>query len=297
MPVWAPRPEWLSEAVEAVLGQSERAIELIVVDDGCEPPVADLMSEVEDERMRIVRVPHGRVSRARNAGIELAKGAWFRYVDCDDVIAPDSTEHLLEIADGDDGVIAYGSTVVCDEYLRPLSTVSTSHDGRVAELCLLNRFETTIHSLLFPRRIVEQVGPWEPSLVVSQDWDYALRAFEQAEVRGDRRVATYYRTHSGMNSGDVRRGIDGYRQVVERYFERNPEQSGSALERRARAGFHLFAATQSATRLREPGAAFHHLRQALACGPTAAVGALRQQGMPLDPAGGSVRRLLRRPVG
>ena len=57
-----------------------------------------------------------------------------RYVDCDDVIAPDSTEHLLEIAHGDDGVVVYGATLVCDEFLRPLSTVSTSHEGSVAEL-------------------------------------------------------------------------------------------------------------------------------------------------------------------
>ena len=141
------------------------------------------------------------------------------------------------------------------------------------------------------------MGPWEPSLVVSQDWDYALRAFELVDVRGDRHVATYYRTHSTMNSRGVRQGIDGYRQVVEGYFERNPEQRGSALQRRARAGFHLFAATKSATHLREPRAAFGHTLRALACGPTAVMGALRQQGMPFEPARGSVRRLLRRPVG
>lgn len=285
MPVWEPRPEWLRAAVASALGQTGCAIELIVVDDGCERPVAELLSDVDDDRLRVLRVPHGRVSRARNAGMEIARGAWFRFVDCDDVIVLDSTAHLLELAGGDDRVVVYGSTLVCDEHLRPLSTIETTAQGRVAELCLLNRFDTTIHSLLFPRRIVEEIGPWEPAIVVSQDWDYALRALEVADARGDRRVATHYRTHDAMNSRDARKGIEGYRLVVERYFERHPDARGGALERRARAGYHAFAAIQSATRLRRPLAALGHVGRALALAPGTTLAALRLQGaLPFDAA-------------
>ncbi|MFO7573287.1 MAG: glycosyltransferase [Gaiellaceae bacterium] len=285
MPVWQPRPDWLRAAVGSALGQTGCAIELVVVDDGCEVPVAELLADVEDERMRVLRVPHGRVSRARNAGIEAAGGGWFRFIDHDDVIVSDSTAHLLALAGADDRVVTYGATVVCDRELRPVSTITSSSQGRVAEECLLGRFDTTIHSLLFPRTIVEQIGPWEPSIVVSQDWDYALRAFEVAEVRGDQRVATRYRTHEAMNSRDVRRGIEGYELVVRRYFERHPEARKTALERRARAGFHLFAAIQSAARLREYRSAFLHVLRASALDPMGTAVALRKHGaMPLKPA-------------
>ena len=228
MPVWSPRPEWLRAGVESALAQTGCAVELIVVDDGCEPPVAEYLSDVEDERLRIVRVPHGRVSRARNAGIEVARGSWIRFVDYDDVIVVDSTSHLLALADGNDRVITYGATAVCDENLRPLRSMTSDLQGRVAEACLLGRFETTIHSLLFSRAVVDDIGPWEPAIVVSQDWDYAFRGFEVAEVRGDGRIATYYRTHSGMNSRDVNEGVNGYRMVVERYFERHPDERGQS---------------------------------------------------------------------
>jgi O-antigen biosynthesis protein len=295
MPVWSPRIDWLRAAVESALAQTGCSVELVVVDDGCETPVADVLSDVVDERMLVVRVSHGRVSRARNAGIEVARGSWIRFVDYDDVIVEDSTSHLLALADGDDRVITYGATAVCDEDLRPLSVVASDLQGHVARACLLGRFDTTIHSLLFPRRIVDEIGPWEPAIVVSQDWDYALRGFELAAVRGDQRIATFYRTHGGMNSRDVRQGVNGYRLVVERYFERHPDERGRALERSARAGFHLFAAVQGATRLREPSTALRHLGRALVLDPITLLRGLGRNGaMPLRPGRARLRALFRR---
>src|SRR5262245_45010048 len=95
MPAWNPRPDWLREAVSSALAQQRCSIELIVVDDGSDTPVADLLSDLDDARLRLLRVPHGRVSRARNAAIEAARGDYVRFIDCDDVIVADSTAHLL----------------------------------------------------------------------------------------------------------------------------------------------------------------------------------------------------------
>jgi glycosyltransferase involved in cell wall biosynthesis len=293
MPVWSPCPEWLREAVAGALNQVGCAIELIVVDDGCDTPVAELLASVDDPRLQVLRVPHGRVSRARNAGIAAAHGDYFRFIDCDDVIVADSTAHLLGLADGRDLVVAYGATLVCDRELRPYSWIESTLQGDAAERCLLNRFDTTIHSLLFPRRVVDEIGPWEPAIVVSQDWDYALRAFEIAPVRGDTRVATYYRMHGAMNSRNVAEGIRGYRMVVDRYFERHPEQRSTRLHRRANALFHLFAATQLATSLHRYRRALGHLARAFTLDPVTCFAALPRHGaIPLIPAAGRARRLL-----
>ena len=43
MPVWQPRQDWLRPAVETALAQRDCPVELIVVDDGCPTPVADLL--------------------------------------------------------------------------------------------------------------------------------------------------------------------------------------------------------------------------------------------------------------
>lgn len=294
MPAWNPNPDWLLQAVNSALGQRRCAIELVVVDDGSDTPVEPLLADVADDRLRVLRVPHGRVSRARNAAIEVARGDFLRFIDCDDVIPPDSTAHLLSLA-GDDDVVTYGATLVCDDRLEPVAVIGSSVQGDASELCLLNRFSTTIHSLLFPRRLVDEIGPWEPAIVVSQDWDYALRAFERAPVRGDNEIVTHYRTHARMNSRNAEEGIRGYRLVVDRYFTRHPEQLGSRLQSRAEALFHLFAAVQLATSLRRYRAALAELARAFAREPLTTITALPRHGtLPFLPASGRRSRFLPR---
>lgn len=271
MPVWKPRRDWLLQAVSSALGQRGCAIELVIVDDGSDEPVAELLESAHDPRLTVVRTDHLGASSARNAGLARARGSHVRFIDGDDVITEESTAHLLELMRDDDDVITYGSTLVCDQELRPLTEISTNVQGPAVTACLLNRFDVSIHSLLFHRRIVDATGPWERSLTVSEDWDFVLRTLDHARVRGDREVATHYRMHEDMSSRDLAAGIEGYRRVVERYFERHPEMRGTMLEREAEAEWHLFAAEQVLTRWGEYSASLGHLRHALPVQPWRAV--------------------------
>jgi succinoglycan biosynthesis protein ExoO len=79
MPVWRPRREWFLLAVRSVLAQEDCNLELILVDDGSPEPAADLLGEVRDSRLRLLRIPHGGPYHARNVGIEAARG---EFVQC-----------------------------------------------------------------------------------------------------------------------------------------------------------------------------------------------------------------------
>jgi glycosyltransferase involved in cell wall biosynthesis len=122
MPVW-PRPEWLREAVGSALGQRACRIELVVVDDGCPQPVATLLREIDDERLRPLRIPHAGVSSVRNAGIEAAHGDLFRFVDADDVLEPQSTARLVDL-------VGHGEChrVRSDPRLRPRAAADLEDD-------------------------------------------------------------------------------------------------------------------------------------------------------------------------
>ena len=267
MPVWNTREEWLVEAVSSALGQRGCAVELVVVDDGSDTPVADQLSSVKDDRLTVVRTGHLGASNARNVGLTIARGTHMRFIDSDDVITDRGTAHLLGLMGDDDTVITYGSTLVCDERLNPIARIETRVQGAAVTTCLLNRFDVSIHSLLFPRPVVEAAGPWDTSLTVSEDWDFVLRALEHASVRGDGTVATRYRTHDVMSSRDLAAGIAGYRRVVDRYFERHPDLEGTALQRHAIAEWHLFCGGQLLTRDRAYSAASGHLLRAFRARP------------------------------
>lgn len=240
MPVWRTPREWLREAVESALAEQDVDLELVVVDDGNEEPVERLLDGVDDARLRVLRRKHEGPYAARNAGIAAARGAFLRFVDSDDVVAPGSTGRLLELARG--GEIAYGATEVCNESLVPQSVATSEVEGDASQESVLGRFDVYVVSILFPRAVVDATGPWdEHAFRVSGDWDFVLRALEQAPVRRLDEVVTRYRRHgeSVTKRADVAAGAAAAARVVGGYFARHPERRGTPLERQAYLRLHL----------------------------------------------------------
>jgi glycosyltransferase involved in cell wall biosynthesis len=233
--------------------------------------VAELLADVPDPRLRVVRIEHGGTAAARNAGIAEARGQLIRFLDADDVLDLDSTARLAALVDGRDGVIACGTTAVCDEHMDAMGSIASAHDGDVVVPCLLGRFRVRHVSMLFPRRVVELAGPWDGGFHVSEDWDFVLRAVEHAVVRVDTGIATYYRRHGRSRTGvaDVEVGEEDRQRVIRRYFERNPEQRGTRLERDAYAAADLDRAAAYAA-AGVTGTAMRRLARAARVSPVAA---------------------------
>jgi glycosyltransferase involved in cell wall biosynthesis len=264
MCAWKPREDWFRDAVLSVLAD-DVVDELIVVDDGSPEPVESMLLDIDEPRMRIVRVEHGGLSRARNTGIREARGAFVRFADADDLMQPGGTRALLALAD--EKTVSYGATQVCDEDLRPLLVKSSTLDGQIADECLLYRFDVVHTSMLFPRRVIHDVGGFASQLGQCQDWDFVLRTCEVAPVRGTQMIVTRYRRHESSVSANLLRAMHFESMVVDRYFERHPEQRGSCLEREAHAKL-LMVRAAMATRAGEGRLAqLNYIARALALHP------------------------------
>ena len=116
-------------------------------------------------------------------------------MDADDIVEPHSIARLRALAD--ERTISYGATLVCDESLTPGEVVTSGLEGDVASDCLRGGFEVFVVSILFPRAVIDSAGPWnEDGFRVSGDWDFVLRAVEQAPVRPLAEVVSRYRRHA-----------------------------------------------------------------------------------------------------
>ena len=82
---------YLGEAIESVLAQTHRDLELIVVDDGSDDGSGEIARGYEP-RLRCVRQERGGMAAARNRAIQEATGSYFAFLDADDRFPPEKLD-------------------------------------------------------------------------------------------------------------------------------------------------------------------------------------------------------------
>lgn len=92
--------KYLPACIDSILNQTFTDFELILVDDGSPDRCPEICDEVarRDARVRVIHQANAGLSAARNAGIEVAHGAWLSFVDSDDFLAPDFLATLHDAA-------------------------------------------------------------------------------------------------------------------------------------------------------------------------------------------------------
>ncbi len=88
-------------AIDSVLAQTFSNFEIIVVDDASKDRTCEVVSSYTDPRVRLIRQPrNGERGKARNTGIENAKGRYICLLDSDDKFLSNHLEnfnkHLIE---------------------------------------------------------------------------------------------------------------------------------------------------------------------------------------------------------
>jgi glycosyltransferase involved in cell wall biosynthesis len=90
---------FLAEAIESVLRQEHRPLEVVVVDDGSTDATSAVAARFEE--VRCVRQENLGQAAARNGGVELAQGELLAFLDADDVWLPHKLALQLEALGAD----------------------------------------------------------------------------------------------------------------------------------------------------------------------------------------------------
>lgn len=91
---------YLDKCVESVVTQTYSNLEIILIDDGStdfSSALCDKWKE-RDDRITVIHKKNGGLSDARNAGLKIAKGIYFAFIDSDDYIAKSAIESMLNSA-------------------------------------------------------------------------------------------------------------------------------------------------------------------------------------------------------
>ena len=103
--------KYLRRCVDSIIEQTRPDWELILVDDGSPDKSGALCDEYarKDDRIRVTHQKNGGASKARNAGLNEARGAYVSFVDADDWVADDYLDTCASNIEGYD-LLFFGST-------------------------------------------------------------------------------------------------------------------------------------------------------------------------------------------
>lgn len=104
--------KYIKKCVESIQGQSYVDFELILINDGSTDDSFALCKQLAESDARIVVLdrPNGGASAARNTGLDVAKGEYVVFVDCDDYVSPDYLRNLyLAAKHGDFDIVQCNS--------------------------------------------------------------------------------------------------------------------------------------------------------------------------------------------
>lgn len=173
------RPDMLSEAIESVLTQTYRPIEIIIVDDGstdATPAVADEIAGKRPEIIRVIHQPNAGAGAARNTGLAQARGEYIEFLDSDDLLLPEKFARQVEdLQRNPQAGVSYCITLrpAGGRGERPWAATGESFDS-ILPRWLLQRGWATL-TPLWRRTACDSIGPWQPFRVM-EDWDYDCRA-------------------------------------------------------------------------------------------------------------------------
>lgn len=186
------RPAFLAQAIDSVLRQTYRHLELIVVDDAGPAPV----DVPDDPRARVVvRATTGGPGAARNAGLEVARGELVVFLDDDDVLTP----RRLELAVTEIGTAeAHAAAVELFDSTgqsRPAPTGCFEGDMRRV---VNRRPQPSMGQVVHRRR---NVVPFDETLRLAEDTDWWIRMSGSAVFAWSNEVGLRVRVHDGPRPG------------------------------------------------------------------------------------------------
>jgi glycosyltransferase involved in cell wall biosynthesis len=174
-------------AVECVLAQTYKNIEILVCDDGSKDNTAEVLAPYGD-RIRYLPKPNGGVSSARNWGIERANGEVVALLDSDDLWMPTKIEEQMKVMGSrpEVGMCLTGFTRMSTERVDVPDSANTRRgeyprDGFI--LADVIRTPALCPSTVMIRtKIARDIGGFDTKLRTAEDLDFNLRVARRHQI-------------------------------------------------------------------------------------------------------------------
>ena len=164
------RQTYIKDAIESVLAQSHRPIEIIVVDDGSTDHTAEIAKAFQGDVRCFLRKTGGPAA-ARNDGLKLARGELISFLDSDDLWPPNSLTSQLQCLNTHPH--AQHAMGKASFFMEPGTIPPGGFRKKLLDGPQITRL---IPAMVARKSVFDIVGPFDDRLRTAEDVDWFCRA-------------------------------------------------------------------------------------------------------------------------
>jgi len=242
------KASFLEKSINSILQQTEKNIEIILVDDGSTDNSSEICKKFAEKDSRILhkRKKNEGLTATRNYGRKFASGDYIAFVDPDDFIEANAYEQMLKCSNNADIVISglireLGKKKILQTMPQNLNSFYENADIRKFILPLFLVYGKSIRDnillaqlgiALFKRRFLDEQNIFsEEKITYSEDWLFFLEALLKAQNVAIEHNAYYHYVQNaqGLTENYSPKLILDYVEILHRLdkmgiFEYVPEQ-------------------------------------------------------------------------
>jgi glycosyltransferase involved in cell wall biosynthesis/ubiquinone/menaquinone biosynthesis C-methylase UbiE len=210
------RSNFISEAIDSVLGQTFLDFEIIVIDNGSTDNTGKVLEKYDSCICYMHLQENKGRSEARNIGIKAAKGEYIAFLDDDDIWLAQKLEKQVNFLDTHPDIgLVHAFTEVIDEkgsllenetknrlkLYRKALRFGYTYTG-MSRLCVM-----FLSSVMIKKECLEKIEIFDPDIKAFEDWDFYLRFALKYRIDTIPEILARYRMHEAHTAiSELNRG-------------------------------------------------------------------------------------------
>jgi glycosyltransferase involved in cell wall biosynthesis len=234
------REHLIARAIASVVSQTLPPDEIVVVDDGSTDHTAEVVKDLTTSlsNLRLVSLKENvGAAKARNIGIESAKGDLIAFLDSDDIWYPEKLNKQVKEFKTSNNIVA----VFCGLAAISFGTGRRSDHIPKPTIDLEDLYHSntlvTMSCALISKRTLVDIGGFDVSLPPCEDWDLFIRLAEVGKISVVQEALVEQPMHQGPRiSRDKQPVLAGFDAIFDKIYARILDPH---LMRRVRASYEM----------------------------------------------------------
>lgn len=183
IPLFNKRP-YILRAINSVLNQTYQNFEIIVIDDGSTDGGGNLVWEIKDPRIRVIKQTNKGVSSARNRGVHESNADFVTFLDADDEWEPNLLKVFIEMIKEFPDCVLYSQSFMIKKkksLFKPklFNKYQKNYKGILNEYLDLAPYGQAFNtsSVCIPKKLLEDIGGFPKNVKLGEDLSVWLDLF------------------------------------------------------------------------------------------------------------------------